>query len=165
MEILTVSAINTYSKKLLVPLLLVIFSGCANTQVNSEREALVNATRGAVNVIVTDNRVYQKALTSEPDEVKKALVYSTLAKADILQTFEKEAGSGFVIEESLNVRKLNDLCWMAKFLRQSKNDLPSKDQQIYADIYVWVGAKEQTWLKKINDTYTKDELGDKDCRK
>lgn len=118
-------------------------------KVNSECEALVNATCGAVNVIVTDHRVYQKALTSEQDEVKKALVYSTLAKADILQTSEKEAGRGFVIEESLNVRKLNDLCWMAKFLRQSKNDLPSKDQQIYADLYAWIGAKEQTWLKKI----------------
>lgn len=165
MEIPTVLAISSFSKKLTVPLLLLTISGCANTQVNSDREALVNATRGAVNMVITDHRVYQKALASETSEVKKAMIYSTLEKADILRTFETEAGKDFVIEESLNTQKLNDLCWMAKFIRQSKNELPSKDQTIYSDIFTWVDKKEQSWLKKINDTYTKDELGPDDCRK
>lgn len=158
-------AINNFSKKLLVPFLLLAIGGCANTQVNNDREALVNASRGAVNIIISDHRVYQKALQSGPTDLKKAMIYATLEKADILHTFESEAGKDFVIEESLNTSKINDLCWMAKFIRQSKNELPAKDQAIYSDIFTWMGAKEQTWLKKINDTYTKDELGNGDCRK
>ena len=71
-------------------------------------------------MVITDHHVYQKALASETSEVKKAMIYSTLEKADILRTFETEIGKDFVIEESLNTRKLNDLCWMAKFIRQSK---------------------------------------------
>ncbi|ENV94126.1 hypothetical protein F937_03530 [Acinetobacter calcoaceticus ANC 3680] len=156
---------KTYIKFICASLFMLFMNGCANTKVNSDREALVNATRGAVNMVITDHRVYQKALASETSEVKKAMIYSTLEKADILRTFETEAGKDFVIEESLNTQKLNDLCWMAKFIRQSKNELPSKDQTIYSDIFTWVGKKEQSWLKKINDTYTKDELGSDDCRK
>jgi len=160
-----VLAISNFSKKFIVPLLLLAITGCANTQVNNDREALVNATRGAVNMVITDHHVYQKALASETSEVKKAMIYSTLEKADILRTFETEIGKDFVIEESLNTRKLNDLCWMAKFIRQSKNELPSKDQTIYSDIFTWIGEKEQSWLKKLNQSYSKDELGEDDCRK
>lgn len=156
---------KTYIKFICASLFMLFMNGCANTKVNSDREALVNATRGAVNMVITDHRVYQKALASETSEVKKAMIYSTLEKADILRTFETEAGKDFVIEESLNTQKLNDLCWMAKFIRQSKNELPSKDQTIYSDIFTWASKKEQSWLKKINDTYTKDELGSDDCRK
>jgi len=54
---------------------------------------------------------------------------------------------------------------MAKFIRQSKNELPSKDQTIYSDIFTWIGEKEQSWLKKLNQSYSKDELGEDDCRK
>ncbi|EPM2861516.1 hypothetical protein ACTWX2_003066 [Acinetobacter baumannii] len=158
-------AINHFSKKLLAPFLLLAISGCANTQVNNDREALVNATRGAVSVIISDHRVYQRAIQSEPTDLKKAMIYATLEKADILRTFENEAGKDFVIEESLNANKLNDLCWMAKFIRQSKNELPPKHQAIYNDVFSWMDKKERLWLKKINDTYTKDELGENDCRK
>ena len=50
----------------------------------------------------------------------------------------------------MNTRKLNEICWMAKFVRKTK------------DV---ISPKEQAWVKKINSSYTKDELGPDDCRK
>lgn len=98
-------------------------------------------------------------------DVTKSLVYATLTNANILKAFEEEAGNGYVIEESLNTRKLNEICWMAKFVRETKDVISPKEQDHYKDIYAWLNNKEQAWVKKINSSYTKDELGPDDCRK
>lgn len=158
-------AINNFSKKLIVPLLLLTISGCSNTQVNNDREALVNAGRGAVSVITTNYRVYRYALQEKNSDVTKSLVYATLTNADVLKAFEEGARNGYVIEESLNTRKLNEICWMAKFARETKDVISPEEQDHYKDIYAWLNKKEQVWLKKINSSYTKDELGPDDCRK
>lgn len=144
---------------------MLFMNGCANTKVNNDREALVNAGRGAVSVITTNYRVYRYALQEKNSDVTKSLVYATLTNADVLKAFEEGVGNGYVIEESLNTRKLNQICWMAKFARETKDVISPEDQDIYKDIYAWLNAKEQVWLKKINSTYTKDELGPDDCRK
>lgn len=140
-------------------------NGCAIPQASSDREALVNAGRGAVNVIITNYRVYRYALQEKNSDVTKSLVYATLTNANILKAFEEEAGNGYVIEESLNTRKLNEICWMAKFVRETKYVITPKEQDHYKDIYAWLNNKEQAWVKKINSSYTKDELGPDDCRK
>lgn len=54
---------------------------------------------------------------------------------------------------------------MAKFARETKDIISPEEQNNYKDIYAWLNSKEQGWLKKINATYTKDELGPDDCRK
>ncbi|MDR6797681.1 hypothetical protein J2W67_002817 [Acinetobacter calcoaceticus] len=140
-------------------------NGCTNTQVNSDREALANAGRGAVSVITTNYRVYRYALQEKNSDVTKSLVYATLTNADVLKAFEEGAGNGYIIEESLNTHKLNQICWMAKFARETKDVISPEEQDHYKDIYAWLNSKEQVWLKKINSTYTKDELGPDDCRK
>ncbi|EHU1298009.1 hypothetical protein FJV08_05385 [Acinetobacter baumannii] len=159
------SANRTYIKFICVLLFMLFMNGCANSQINSDREALVNAGRGAVNVIITNYRVYRYALQEKNSDVTKSLVYATLTNANILKAFEEEAGNGYVIEESLNTRKLNEICWMAKFARETKDVISPEEQDIYKDIYAWLNNKEQAWVKKINSTYTKDELGSDDCRK
>ncbi|EHF3481040.1 hypothetical protein J1C14_003671 [Acinetobacter baumannii] len=159
------SANRTYIKFISVLLFMLFMNGCANSQINSDREALVNAGRGAVNVIITNYRVYRYALQEKNSDVTKSLVYATLTNANILKAFEEEAGNGYVIEESLNTRKLNEICWMAKFARETKDVISPEEQDIYKDIYAWLNNKEQAWVKKINSTYTKDELGSDDCRK
>ncbi|MDC4879834.1 hypothetical protein OFM99_01020 [Acinetobacter baumannii] len=133
-------------------------NGCAIPQANSDREALVNAGRGAVNVIITNYRVYRYALQEKNSDITKSLVYATLTNADILKAFEEGAGNGYVIEESLNTRKLNEICWMAKFVRETKDVISPKEQDHYKDIYAWLNNKEQAWVKKINSTYTKELL-------
>ncbi|HAV6133271.1 TPA: hypothetical protein JI295_07450, partial [Acinetobacter baumannii] len=153
------SANRTYIKFICVLLFMLFMNGCANSQINSDREALVNAGRGAVNVIITNYRVYRYALQEKNSDVTKSLVYATLTNANILKAFEEEAGNGYVIEESLNTRKLNEICWMAKFARETKDVISPEEQDIYKDIYAWLNNKEQAWVKKINSTYTKDELG------
>ncbi|WP_228129579.1 hypothetical protein [Acinetobacter dispersus] len=82
-----------------------------------------------------------------------------------MKAFEEGTGSGYVIEESLTVPKLNKICWMAKFARETKNILSPEEQANNRDIYTWLKTKEQTWLKKLNSSYSKDELGVDDCRK
>lgn len=159
------SANRTYIKFICVLLFMLFMNGCVNSQINSDREALVNAGRGAVNVIITNYRVYRYALQEKNSDVTKSLVYATLTNANILKAFEEEAGNGYVIEESLNTRKLNEICWMAKFARETKDVISPEEQDIYKDIYAWLNNKEQAWVKKINSTYTKDELGSDDCRK
>ncbi|MFH3608295.1 hypothetical protein WAH46_11295 [Acinetobacter baumannii] len=159
------SANRTYIKFICVLLFILFMNVCANSQINSDREALVNAGRGAVNVIITNYRVYRYALQEKNSDVTKSLVYATLTNANILKAFEEEAGNGYVIEESLNTRKLNEICWMAKFARETKDVISPEEQDIYKDIYAWLNNKEQAWVKKINSTYTKDELGSDDCRK
>jgi len=156
---------RTYVKFICALLFMLFMNGCANSQINSDREALVNAGRGAVNVIITNYRVYRYALQEKNSDVTKSLVYATLTNANILKAFEEEAGNGYVIEESLNTRKLNEICWMAKFVRETKDVISPKEQDHYKDIYAWLNNKEQAWVKKINATYTKDELGPDDCRK
>ncbi len=159
------SANRTYIKFIFVLLFMLFMNGCANSQINSDREALVNAGGGAVNVIITNYRVYRYALQEKNSNVTKSLVYATLTNANILKAFEEEAGNGYVIEESLNTRKLNEICWMAKFIRETKDVIAPKEQDHYKDIYAWLNNKEQAWVKKINSSYTKDELGPDDCRK
>lgn len=159
------SANKTYIKFICASLFMLFMNGYANTQVNNDREALVNAGRGAVNVITTNYRVYRYALQEKNSDVTKSLVYATLTNADVLKAFEEGAGNSYVIEESLNTRKLNEICWMAKFARETKDVISPEEQDIYKDIYIWLNNKEQTWVKKINSTYTKDELGPDDCRK
>ncbi|MEJ7855334.1 hypothetical protein WKH23_10015 [Acinetobacter baumannii] len=156
---------RTYVKFIYALLFMLFMNGCANTQINSDREALVNAGRGAVNVIITNYRVYRYALQEKNSDVTKSLVYATLTNAAILKAFEEGAGNGYVIEESLNTRKLNEICWMAKFVRETKDVTSPKEQDYYKDIYAWLNNKEQAWVKKINSSYTKDELGPDDCRK
>ncbi|WP_252353352.1 hypothetical protein, partial [Acinetobacter baumannii] len=107
---------------------MLFMNGCVNSQINSDREALVNAGRGAVNVIITNYRVYRYALQEKNSDVTKSLVYATLTNANILKAFEEEAGNGYVIEESLNTRKLNEICWMAKFVRETKDVISPKEQ-------------------------------------
>ena len=159
------SANKTYIKFICASLFMLFMNGCANTKVNNDREALVNAGRGAVNVITTNYRVYRYALQEKNSDVTKSLVYATLTNADVLKAFEEGAGNSYVIEESLNTRKLNEICWMAKFARETKDVISPEEQDIYKDIYIWLNNKEQAWVKKINSTYTKDELGPDDCRK
>ncbi|HCA5287333.1 TPA: hypothetical protein MW252_003466 [Acinetobacter nosocomialis] len=156
---------RTYVKFICALLFMLFINGCANTQLNSDREALVNAGRGAVNVITTNYRVYRYALQEKNSDVTKSLVYATLTNADVLKAFEEGAGNGYVIEESLNTRKLNQICWMAKFARETKDVISPEEQDIYKDIYAWLNNKEQIWVRKINSSYTKDELGSDDCRK
>lgn len=156
---------RTYFKLLYVPLFLLFINGCTNNQVNSDREALVNAGRGAVSIITDDHRVYRFALQSKNSDVTKSLVYATLSKANTLKAFEEGAGNGYVIEESLTVPKLNKICWMAKFARETKNILSPEEQANNRNIYTWLETKEQIWLKKLNASYSKDELGTDDCRK
>ena len=60
-EIQIMSANRTYIKFICVLLFMLFMNGCANSQINSDREALVNAGRGAVNVIITNYRVYRYA--------------------------------------------------------------------------------------------------------
>ncbi|HAV5332479.1 TPA: hypothetical protein JI076_14175, partial [Acinetobacter baumannii] len=117
---------------------MLFMNGCANSQINSDREALVNAGRGAVNVIITNYRVYRYAPQEKNSDVTKSLVYATLTNANILKAFEEEAGNGYVIEESLNTRKLNEICWMAKFVRETKDVISPKEQDHYKDIYAWL---------------------------
>ena len=159
------SANRTYIKFICVLLFMLFMNSCANSQINSDREALVNAGRGAVSVITTDYRVYRYALQEKNSDVTKSLVYATLTKANALKAFEEGAGNGYVIEESLNTSNLNKICWMAKFARETKDVISPEEQNNYKDIYAWLNSKEQVWLKKINSTYTKDELGPDDCRK
>ncbi|HCA4900513.1 hypothetical protein [Acinetobacter baumannii] len=156
---------RTYVKFICALLFMLFINGCAIPQASSDREALVNAGRGAVNVIITNYRVYRYALQEKNSDVTKSLVYATLTNANILKAFEEEAGNGYVIEESLNTRKLNEICWMAKFARETKDIISPKEQDHYKDIYAWLNNKEQAWVKKINSSYTKDELGPDDCRK
>ncbi|MEO4183271.1 hypothetical protein [Acinetobacter pittii] len=156
---------RTYIKFICAPLFMLSINGCAIPQASSDREALVNAGRGAVSVITTDYRVYRYALQEKNSDVTKSLVYATLTKANVLKAFEEGAGNGYVIEESLNTSKLNKICGMAKFARETKDIISPEEQNNYKDIYAWLNSKEQGWLKKINATYTKDELGPDDCRK
>ncbi len=153
-----------YIKFICASLFVLFINGSANTKVNSDREALVNASRGAVSVITTDYRVYRYALQEKNSDITKSLVYATLTKANALKAFEEGAGNGYIIEESLNTSKLNKICWMAKFARETKDIISPEEQNNYKDIYAWLDAKEREWLKKINSTYTKDELGPDDCR-
>lgn len=159
------SANRTYVKFICALLFMLFMNGCTNTQINSDREALVNAGRGAVSVITTNYRVYRYALQEKNSDVTKSLVYATLTDAYILKAFEEGAGNGYIIEESLNTRKLNKICWMAKFVRETKDVISPEEQDHYKDIYAWLNNKEQAWVKKINSSYTKDELGPDDCRK
>ncbi|WP_407044583.1 hypothetical protein [Acinetobacter baumannii] len=137
-----------YVKFICASLFVLFINGCANTKVNSDREALVNAGRGAVNVIITNYRVYRYALQEKNSDVTKSLVYATLTNADILKAFEEGAGNGYIIEESLNTSKLNKICWMAKFARETKDIISPEEQNNYKDIYAWLNSKEQGWLKK-----------------
>ncbi|HAV4997090.1 hypothetical protein [Acinetobacter nosocomialis] len=159
------SANRTYIKFICTPLFMLFMNGCANTQVNSDRDALVNATRGAVNMLIMDQPVYKNAIASEKNKVTNALLYTTLKKAGILSELEKEIGNNFVIEESFSLAQLNKLCWTTKFLQHYKKDLSPQSQVDYQKVYAWVDAKQSTWLKKLNEGYTKDELGEDDCRK
>ena len=84
------SANRTYIKFICTPLFMLFMNGCANTQVNSDRDALVNATRGAVNMLIMDQPVYKNAIASEKNKVTNALLYTTLKKAGILSELEKK---------------------------------------------------------------------------
>jgi len=152
-------------KTVLISIFVLAISGCANTQVNNYREAVINSTRGAVDMLIMDQPVYRNAITTEKNKVTTALLFTTLKKMGVLKELEKEVGNNFVIEESLSLAKLNQLCWTTKFLQHYKNDLPPQSQADYKDVYTWVDAKQATWLKKLNESYGKDELGDNDCRK
>ncbi|MEQ1123619.1 hypothetical protein [Acinetobacter seifertii] len=151
-------------KPILVSLVLLI-SGCVNTQINSDKEALKNATRGAVGMVLLDHHMYKNAIESGYNAVTQSMLASTLLKAGILRTYEKEVGDGYTIESNLPLAKLNKLCWMGKFVQHYKNNIPAENLPAYKDTLVWLDAKQTTLLKKLNDSYSKDELGEDDCRK
>lgn len=140
-------------------------TGCANTQVNNDREAIINASRGAVNMLIIDQPVYKNAIATETNKVTKALLVTTLEKVGVLKGLEKQIGNGYIVEESLSLGKLNQLCWTTKFLLHYKKDIPQEAQAAYSDVYSWIDAKQTAWTKKLNSAYTKDELGEDDCRK
>ena len=142
-------------------LLIVSLSGCVNNQMNNDKEALINATRGAVNMILTDQVVYQRAIATENNKVTHALAYSTLMKAGILQEFEKEIGDEYTIEETLSLSKLNKLCWMGNFLQFYKSNLPLRSD--FNDTYKWIDAKEKVWKSKLDAAYGTTKIKD-DCR-
>ena len=48
----------------------------------------------------------------------------------------------------MNTRKLNEICWMAKFVRETKDVISPKEQDHYKDIYAWLNNKEKAWVKK-----------------
>lgn len=156
---------RTYVKFICTLLFMLFMNGCANTQINSDREALVNAGRGAVDMLIMDQPVYRNAIANEKNKVTNALLYTTLKKMGVLRELEKEVGNNFVIEEDLSLAKLNQLCWTTKFLQHYKNDLSPQSQADYQKVYAWVDAKQSVWLKKLNESYSKDELGENDCRK
>ncbi|MEQ1064682.1 hypothetical protein ABLB96_15510 [Acinetobacter sp. XH1741] len=152
-------------KLILISMFALTSCGCTNTQVKNYREDVINSTRGAVNMLIMDQPVYKNAIASEKNKVTNALLYTTLKKAGVLSELEKEIGNNFVIEESLSLAQLNKLCWTTKFLQHYKKDLSPQSQVDYQKVYAWVDAKQSTWLKKLNEGYTKDELGEDDCRK
>jgi hypothetical protein len=152
-------------KIILISIFYLAISGCANTQVNNHREAVINSTRGAVDMLIMDQPVYRNAIANEKNKVTNALLYTTLKKMGVLRELEKEVGNNFVIEEDLSLAKLNQLCWTTKFLQYYKNDLSPQSQTDYQKVYAWVDAKQSVWLKKLNESYSKDELGENDCRK
>ncbi|MDS7933777.1 hypothetical protein RMB03_19860 [Acinetobacter sp. V91_7] len=149
----------------LISVLYLALSGCANTQVNNNREAVINSTRGAVDMLIMDQPVYRNAIANEKNKVTNALLYTTLKKMGVLSELEKEIGNNFVIEEDLSLAKLNQLCWTTKFLQHYRNDLSPESQADYQKVYAWVDAKQSIWLKKLNESFSKDELGENDCRK
>ncbi len=116
-------------------------------------------------MLIMDQPVYRNAIANEKNKVTNALLYTTLKKMGVLRELEKEVGNNFVIEEDLSLAKLNQLCWTTKFLQHYKNDLSSQSQADYQKVYAWVDAKQSVWLKKLNESYSKDELGENDCRK
>jgi len=152
-------------KPTLLSLLILAVSGCANTQVNNYKDAVINSTRGAIDMLIMDQPVYRNAIANEKNKVTNALLYTTLKKMGVLRELEKEIGGNFVIEESLPLGKLNQLCWTTKFLQYYKNDLSAESQADYKEVYTWIDSKQIAWLKKINEAYGKDELGENDCRK
>ncbi|WP_320339703.1 hypothetical protein [Acinetobacter nosocomialis] len=132
---------------------------------NNDREAIINASRGAVNMLIIDQPVYKNAIATETNKVTKALLVTTLEKVGVLKGLEKQIGNGYMVEESLSLGKLNQLCWTTKFLLHYKKDIPQEAQAAYSDVYSWIDAKQTAWTKKLNSAYTKDELGEDDCRK
>lgn len=56
---------RTYVKFICAPLFMLFMNGCANSQINSDREALVNAGRGAVNIIITNIKSYSNEIYLE----------------------------------------------------------------------------------------------------
>lgn len=161
---LAIKASTKYMKPLLIALVLMV-SGCANTQVNNDKEALKNATRGAVGMVLLDHHMYKNAIASGNNAVTQSMLASTLLKAGILKNYEKEVGDGYTIESSLPLAKLNKLCWMGKFVQHYQNDIPAETLPAYKDTLVWLNAKQAALLKKLNESYGKDELGEDDCRK
>ncbi|MGN3113510.1 hypothetical protein ACTFX3_17120 [Acinetobacter baumannii] len=148
----------------LASILCLTIGGCANTQVNNPREAVINSTRGAVDMLIMDQPVYRNAIANEKNKVTNALLYTTLKKVGVLRELEKEIGNNYVIEEDLSLAKLNQLCWTTKFLQHYRNDLSAESQADYQKVYAWVDAKQSLWIKKLNESFSKDELGENDCR-
>ena len=152
-------------KIILCSLLILAVSGCTIRHINNYRDAVINSTHGAVDMLVMDQPVYKNAIANEKNKVTNALLYSTLKKMGVLRELEREIGGNFFIEESLPLGKLNQLCWTIKFLQYYKKDLSADSQADYKKVYIWIDSKQTTWLRKLNEAYGKDELGGDDCRK
>ena len=52
---------STFIKLICASLLMLFINGCANTQVNNDKEALKNVTRGAVSMMLLDHHMYKNA--------------------------------------------------------------------------------------------------------
>ncbi|AMM28731.1 hypothetical protein BFR69_08890 [Acinetobacter pittii] len=60
---------RTYVKFICALLFMLFMNGCANSQINSDREALINAGRAAVSIITTNYRVSKYALQERNRDV------------------------------------------------------------------------------------------------
>ena len=99
-------------------------------------------------MIDLDSGVYAALLTQPPSLLTNKIYDASISKAMLLQRMLSEGKYEDQFESHLEIREINSLCFMGKFLfsRQHKGSL-NLQGNTYDTFFTWFSAKQRKWEK------------------
>ena len=128
-----------------------IFTSACSSKISPVSELRLQATSIPI-VLSFDEYVYDEAFNQPPSALTNKLYEASFSKAMLLQRMLRESKTDEEFESMLEVKYVNSLCLMAKFLLSTNyRNINNFSNDTDKNLYFWIEKKQLKWKEILKN--------------